>query len=152
MNNLHNSENDILDENDIQDDVPENSYQLGLPMLWYMGNQSHWLVFDIISKNEFYDNNYNWLNEYQELFTESYPDLINSISTHKWSSKYIDYMMNGHLTIAILKVYYLDRLTLVCINKTFWLKFFQHQCRKNLKKRRHKKTFHYIKKREYGIC
>lgn len=149
---MNNIQDDIQDEieDDIEDDVPENSYQLGLPMLWYMGNKSHWLVFDIISKNEFYNNNYEWLNDYHELFTESYPDLINSLSTHKWSTKYIDYMMNGHLNISILKVYYLDSLTLICINKTFWLKFFQQQCRKNLKGRRYKKTFQYIYNREYG--
>ena len=45
--------NNILDDSD--DDIIENSYHLGLPMLWYMGNKSHWLVFDIISKNEFYE-------------------------------------------------------------------------------------------------
>ena len=39
-------------------------------------------------------------------------------------------MINGHLNICILKVYYSDGLTLVCINKTFWFKFFQQQCRK----------------------
>ena len=119
----------------IQDDIPEHSYQLGLPMLWYIGNKSYWLVFDIISTNEFYNNNYNWLNEYQELFTESYSDLVNSLSTHKWSNTYIDYMMDGNINIAILKVYYLDSLTLVCVNKTFWFKLFQQQCRKKLKRK-----------------
>ncbi len=61
-------------------------------------------------------------------------------------------MMNGHINIAILKVYYLDRFSLVCINKTFWFKFFQKQCRKNLRERRYKKTFKNIQQREYGLC
>ena len=61
-------------------------------------------------------------------------------------------MMNGHLNISILKVYYLDELTLICINKTFWLKLFQQQCKKSLNERRYKKSFQYIQKREYGIC
>ena len=132
------------------DDIPEHSYQLGLPILWYMGKQSHWLVFDIISLAEFYDNNYEWLNEYHNLFTESYPDIINSLSTHKWSNSYIDYMLNGHISIAILKVYYLDGLTMVCVNKTFWLKYFQQQCRKHLNNSRHKKTLRFLQCREYG--
>ena len=132
------------------DDIPENSYQLGLPILWHTNNQSNWLVFDIISLSEFYDNNYEWLNDYHELFTESYEDLTNAISTHKWTNAYINYMLNGHITIAILKVYYLDGFTMVCVNKTFWLKCFQHECRKHLNNTRYKKTFQYLQRREYG--
>lgn len=117
--------------------IENNTYILGLPLLWcpttYNNSNLEWLVFDTIEPNML---NHNELNDYDQLFKQSLYQIKETGIRQNWPKKYIknyiNYIKNHTINIEILKIYYLEDNSMVCIIKTYWIRYFIRLCKNKM--------------------